>query len=76
MKILVSKEVDFDESELVDMIHSHFKNESKDEIMEYLESMSGEEWLNSAIYKILNNYDVDITEDALFDIIDYLESNI
>lgn len=76
MEITLVKEETLDEEALRDFINQEFQNKSIDEILDYLETDKGLEYLESCICNLVDEIGMQIDDSTYQNILDYLENNL
>ena len=74
MEITLVKEETLDEEALRDFIDQEFRNKSIDEILCYLETDKGLEYLESCVCNLVGGMQID--DSTHQNILDYLENNL
>lgn len=76
MEITLVKKETLDEEALRDFINQEFQNKSIDEILDYLETDKGLEYLESCICNLVGEVNMQIDDSTYQNILDYLENNL
>lgn len=76
MEITLVKEETLNEEALRDFINQEFQNKSIDEILDYLETDKGLEYLESCICNLVGEIGMQIDDSTYQNILDYLENNL
>ena len=76
MEITLVKEKTLDEEALRDFIHQEFRNKNIDEILYYLETDKGLEYLESYVCNLVGEVGMQIDDSTYQNILDYLENNL
>lgn len=76
MEITLVKEKTLDEEALRDFINQEFKNKNIDEILYYLETDKGLEYLESYVCNLVGEVGMQIDDSTYQNILDYLENNL
>ena len=76
MEITLVKEKTLDEEALRDFINREFRNKNLDEILYYLETDKGLEYLESCVCNLVGEVGMQIDDSTYQNILDYLENNL
>lgn len=76
MEIALVKEKTLDEEALRDFINREFRNKNIDEILYYLETDKGLEYLESCVCNLVGEVGMQIDDSTYQNILDYLENNL
>lgn len=76
MEITLVKEKTLDEEALRDFINREFRNKNIDEILYYLETDKGLEYLESCVCNLVGEVNMQIDDSTYQNILDYLENNL
>ena len=76
MEITLVKEETLDEEALRDFIHQEFYTKNIDEILDYLETDKGLEYLESCVCNLVGEVVMQIDDSTHQNILDYLENNL
>lgn len=76
MEITLVKEKTLDEEALRDFINQEFQNKTINEILDYLETDKGLEYLESCVYNLVGEVNMQIDDSTYQNILDYLENNL
>ena len=76
MEITLVKEETLDEEALRDFINQEFRNKNIDEILDYLETDKGLEYLESCVCNLVGEVNMQIDDSTYQNILDYLENNL
>lgn len=76
MEVTLVKEETLDEEALRDFINQEFQNKNIDEILDYLETDEGLEYLESCVCNLVGEVDMQIDDSTYQNILDYLENNL
>ena len=76
MEITLVKEETLDEEALRDFINREFRNKNIDEILYYLETDKGLEYLESCVCNLVGDVGMQIEDSTYQNILDYLENNL
>lgn len=76
MEITLVKEVTLDEYALRNIISRDYLDKNADEILEYLETDEGLEYLESCICKLVGKENMQIDDFTYQSILDYLQENL
>lgn len=76
MEITLVKDETLDEEALRDFINQEFQNKNIDEILDYLETEKGLEYLESCVCNLVDEVNMQIDDSTYQNILDYLENNL
>ena len=76
MEITLVKEETLDEEALRDFINQEFQNKTINEILDYLETDKGLEYLESCVCNLVGEVNMQIDDSTSQNILDYLENNL
>lgn len=76
MEITLVKEETLDEEALRDFISQEFQNKTINEILDYLETDKGLEYLESCVCNSVGEVNMQIDDSTYQNILDYLENNL
>lgn len=76
MEITLVKEETLDEEALRDFINQEFQNKTINEILDYLETEKGLEYLESCVCNLVGEVNMQIDDSTYQNILDYLENNL